>query len=94
MRLRSAFIALVIGAGLAAGACGDDNPSIASDATGGSDSGGSDGSGSGATLTSFVIDLVQNHSTDPTPAAFASFSALPDPDGDNNNTHAYDPLFP
>ncbi len=41
------------------------------------------GSGSAATLTSFVIDLIDNHSTDPTPAPFSAFSALPDPDGGN-----------
>ena len=53
-----------------------------------------DGSGSAsATFTTFVIDLVLNHGSDATPAAFASFQNLPDPDGDTNNVHAYDSLF-
>ena len=46
------------------------------------------------TLTSYVIDLVQNHTSDTTPAAYAEFSSLPDPDGDTNNTAAYSSLFP
>jgi hypothetical protein len=57
-----------------------------------------DGSAANPTFTSFVIDLVLNHNNDATPATFASFSALPDPDAGNatgvgENVHAYDSLF-
>jgi hypothetical protein len=46
------------------------------------------------TLTTFVIDLVANQTSDTTePLPFDQFSMLPDPDGTNNNVHAYDPLF-
>jgi hypothetical protein len=45
-----------------------------------------------ATLTSYVIDLVQHHTSDTeAPRAYSEFSALPDPDG--NNGSAYAPLF-
>ena len=78
---------------LVLGACGDDKQSP--DAAPPPDMGsGSDAAPPGATLTTFVIDLVQNQTADNTqPVSFAMFSTLPDPDGDNNNTHAYDPLF-
>lgn len=46
------------------------------------------------TLTTFVIDLIENHTDNGPPAPFSMFEALPDPDGDANNTGAYDPLFP
>lgn len=46
-----------------------------------------------ATFTSFVIDLVKNHTADTTAAVpYTSFQALPDPD--TNNGSAYNPLFP
>lgn len=84
-------LALLVVATLAA-ACGDDNPSI------GGDSGTDSGSGSNmppATLTSYVIDLVMNHTTaTDLPKPYTDFSTLPDPDGDMNNGSAYDPLFP
>jgi hypothetical protein len=84
-------LALLVVATLAA-ACGDDNPSLASD------SGTDSGSGSGmppATLTSYVIDLVMNHTTATDLAKpYTDFSTLPDPDGDMNNGSAYAPLFP
>ncbi len=77
---------------IALAACGPaDHLHLGQDAGGGSD--GSDG-GTATTLTSYVIDLVTNHSGDPNPAAYATFSALPDPDGDSNNTAAYSSLFP
>lgn len=48
-----------------------------------------------ATFTSFVIDLVQNQTSNTTaPKPFSDFATLPDPDGDSNNTAAYNPLFP
>lgn len=53
------------------------------------------GSGSSGTFANFVIDLVENQTSDTTtPVAFASFSTLPDPDGDANNTAVFGPLFP
>ena len=81
--------ALVAVFALAAGACGDDSPSLAGD-------GGSGGDGGvipPATFTDFVTDLVKNHSGDATPTPFAMFMSLPDADGDSNNVHAYDNLF-
>jgi len=80
-------VAVVIAFGLAAGACGGDNPTLQDASTPDASQPG------GATLTSYVIDLVTNHSNDPTPAAYTDFSTLPDPDGDTNNVHAYDTLF-
>jgi hypothetical protein len=67
--------------------CGDDNPTL------GQQDGSGSGSNPGATFTSFVIDLVLNHGSDATPAAFTSFSTLPDPDGSANNPNAYNALF-
>jgi len=52
-----------------------------------------------ATFTTYVIDLVKNH-TDNTGASrpFSEFSALPDPDGTSNNGNGtqgvYSTLFP
>ena len=91
MKLRSSLLglALAVGLGLAASACGGDNPYIPSDGQG---SGSGSGSGA-ATFTSYVIDLITNHSSDQTPASYADFKDLPDPDGDNNNGSAYDSLF-
>ncbi len=45
------------------------------------------------TFTDYVIDLVNNHNSDQDPAAYERFKDLPDPDGDANNTAAYDSLF-
>jgi hypothetical protein len=46
-----------------------------------------------ATLTSYVIDLVQHHTTGTdAPRPYSEFQALPDPDGSNGS--AYAPLFP
>ena len=45
-----------------------------------------------ATLTSYVIDLVQHHTTaTEQPRPYSEFSSLPDPD--LNNGSAYVPLF-
>ena len=44
-------------------------------------------------FTEFVIDLVNNRSDDQKPVAYEDFKDLPDPDGDTNNTAAYDSLF-
>jgi hypothetical protein len=52
-----------------------------------------DAGSNGETLTQFVVNLVLNVSASSTPAAFSTFSALPDPDGTNNNTAAYAVLF-
>ena len=45
------------------------------------------------TFTEYVIDMVNNRTEDQNPAAFERFKDLPDPDGDANNTAAYEPLF-
>jgi len=45
-----------------------------------------------AILTSYVIDLVQHHTTaSDTPRPYSEFSSLDDPDGSNGS--AYAPLF-
>jgi hypothetical protein len=72
-------------------ACGDNQipPSGNGDA-------GTDGPGA-STLTSFVIDLIQNHTADNTqPVSFDQFAALPDPDLNNADpkTGGYSTLFP
>jgi hypothetical protein len=86
MKTRSTLLgALAIVIGLAA--CGDDSPTVQD----GSQT--PDGPGPAANFTAYVIDLVKNHTDDPTPAAFSDFMSLPDPDGDANNVHAYDTLF-
>jgi hypothetical protein len=86
---RTRLFAIFAGLGLALAACGDDTPFVPKD--GGP---GSDGGNPNATLTSYVIDLITNHSADQAPAAYADFKDLPDPDGDTNNGSAYSPLFP
>lgn len=88
MKLRSSLLglAIAVGLGLTAAACGDDSPFVPGDGNG-------SGSGSGATFTSFVLDLVNNHTADPTPTAYSTFEDLADPDGDTNNGSAYDSLF-
>jgi hypothetical protein len=87
---RAMLLAIVVGLGQGfVTACGDDNPQLQDGSTP-----GMDGSGSGVeTLTKFVIDLINNHSNDPTPAAFSTFSTLPDPDALDNNGSAYSSLF-
>jgi hypothetical protein len=48
-----------------------------------------------ATLTTFVIGLIQNETlSNNAPRPLADFVDLPDPDGASNNLDAYDPLFP
>ncbi|HEY3801037.1 MAG TPA: hypothetical protein VGL61_00465 [Kofleriaceae bacterium] len=86
MKQRFSLLAGALAVALAfASACGDDHPYVPADGPG-------SGGGSG-TLTAFVIDLIENHSSDPTPAAYSDFSTLPDPDGSANNTAAYATLF-
>lgn len=88
MKLRFSLVAIILG--LAIGACGDDTPYV----PGGGDGGGSgSGSNTPATLTSYVLDLVQNHTADQAPHPYSEFKDLSDPDGDMNNVHAYDALF-
>jgi len=89
VKVRSTLLGgiIVLGLAVVASACGDDHPYVPQDAGSGS------GSGAG-TLTTFVIDLIVNHTGDPTPAAYADFATLPDPDGSANNTAAYSSLFP
>jgi hypothetical protein len=90
MKLRSSLLglAIAVGLGLTAAACGDDSPFVPGDGPG-----SGSGSGSNATFTSFVLDLVTNHTMDPAPADYSTFKDLPDPDGDSNNGSAYDSLF-
>jgi hypothetical protein len=91
---------LVLAALLAAAACGGNNngpgqdapppPPPGSDANPGSDA----PPPPAATLTSYVIDLVTNHTTaTELPRPFSEFASLPDPDGANNNLTAYQSLF-
>ena len=85
--------ALVIVLGVAFGACGDNGKSVPSD-------GSTDGAADAAidapmapTFTSFVIDVIQNQTSNTTnPVPFATFMGLPDPD--LNNPNAYNVLFP
>ena len=87
MRSRLLGVAIVLGFGCAA--CGDDSPYLAQDDAGMEPDAPSDP----ATFTSFVLDLIDKHGTDPAPATYESFKDLPDPDGDANNTSAYSSLF-
>jgi hypothetical protein len=91
-RLGSLFCLALITAAVACGSNGNSKKDSAIDTPTTID-GPSDGSGSAATFTTFVINLVLNVGANSTPAAFASFSTLPDPDGVNNNTNAYNSLF-
>lgn len=85
-------LAFVLAIGLA-GACGDDS-SATPDASPDIDA-PPDTPLPGATLTSFVKDLITNQTVNTTgPVDFATFATLPDPDGDTNNTMAYTSLFP
>ena len=86
---------------LAAAACGGNNNEPGQDAPPPPPPGSDANPGSDAppppatTLTSYVIDLVTNHTTaTDLPRPFTEFQALPDPDGANNNLVAYQSLFP
>ena len=91
-------LGLVLALGLAAVACGDDaksNPD-ASTAIDGKVTDGAmpDGNNPNANLTTYVIDLVKNHTNNTDlPRAFTEFSTLPDPDQTSNNLAAYASLF-
>jgi hypothetical protein len=76
--------AIVVGLAFAAGACGDDSPYVQKDA----------GPDPVVTFTSYVIDLVNNHTDSSAPVPYTDFKDLPDPDGEANNTAAYGSLFP
>ena len=82
------ILQLAIGMGLALAACGPDDHLTVGDAGAGSDAGPPAGS-----LTSYVIDLINNHTGDTAPRPYSEFGSLPDPDGDTNNTAAYGSLF-
>jgi hypothetical protein len=76
-------------------ACGDDHQKMPADAGPGGDAAPMPDAPPmpEATLTSYVIDLVQNHTNETeAPRAYSEFSSLPDPD--RNNGSAYAPLFP
>lgn len=73
-------------------ACGDDHPKAPGDAGADSPVVMPDAPTTAATLTSFVIDLVQHHTNaSDSPRPYSDFSGLPDPDG--SNASAYAPLF-
>jgi hypothetical protein len=96
--VKNAFAVLFV---LVAAACGDNNnnnKTPADSTTPPGDGSNTPGDGSNvqpaATLTSYVVDLVLNHTTTPEEArAYDEFKALPDPDGDTNNGSAYNSLF-
>ncbi|HSN29257.1 MAG TPA: hypothetical protein VLT45_23370 [Kofleriaceae bacterium] len=76
---------------LALAACGDDHLEKAP-IDGGTDTAMPDAPMTPATLTSYVIDLVQHHTTaTDTPRPYSDFQSLPDPDATNGS--AYAPLF-
>lgn len=84
--------------GLALAACGDDNPST-KDASPGQDTtmmnpdAAPDGGNPNANFTTFVIDLVKNHTNSTeAPVAFTTFSTLADPDA-TSTTNPYASLF-
>lgn len=82
---------LVIAALLAA--CGDDGVKPKGDAGIDAPAVIPDAPATPATLTSYVIDLVEHHTTETeAPRPYAEFQALADPDGSNGS--AYAPLFP
>jgi hypothetical protein len=73
-------------------ACGDDHLKVRPDAGGTQDAPMADAPMTPETLTSYVIDLVQHHTTaTDTPRPYSEFSSLNDPDGSNGS--AYAPLF-
>ncbi len=83
-------IALALAFTLAAAACGD-NQNAPSD---GMMPGDGNNPNPNPTLTSYVVDLVMNHTANPeAPRAYTEFSTLADPDGDANNGSAYSALF-
>jgi ABC-type phosphate/phosphonate transport system substrate-binding protein len=92
--VRRALAAVVVAAcAIGAAACGDGN-SDKPDAAPNPIDAPVDAPVTPVNLTSYVTDLVKNQTMDTTaPKAFGEFSTLPDPDGDANNTSAYDSLF-
>ncbi len=85
-------IALVLAVALLA--CGDNNKAVIPDGPQAIDA-AVDAPMAAATLTTYVIDLITNHTSSTIlPHPFSEFSTLPDPDGVSNNTAAYNSLFP
>ena len=74
---------MLIGLGLTTTGCPNDTPYVPQEDAGIEEK----------TLTKFVIDLINNQTNDGPPASYDTFKDLPDPDGDSNNTGAYDALF-
>ena len=91
---RAFWLVVVMGVVMAVAACGDDGGTPAIDA--GPDAAIDapiDAPPDGSTFTTFVIDQIQNQTTaTATPAPYATFAPLPDPD--SANPAAYAPLFP
>jgi hypothetical protein len=86
-------LALSLLTGLAA--CGDDGGGPSGNPDSGvpqQDGGGPDAGPPPATFTAFVIDLVEHQTTATAEPAPIDFD-LPDPDGADNVTTAYDSLF-
>ncbi|MBA3501396.1 MAG: hypothetical protein M4D80_12850 [Myxococcota bacterium] len=53
-----------------------------------------DGDSPAGTLTTFVIDIIENQTVDNMPAmSETEFESLADPDADTNNLDAYNGLF-
>ena len=73
-------------------ACGDSGSKKQPDAGATQDAPMADAPMTPETLTSYVIDLVQHHTTaTDAPRPYSEFSSLNDPDGSNGS--AYAPLF-
>ena len=92
-------VVLALGLAAFAGACGDNNSTPDAPITPIHDSSVvdtmTDAPVVAATLTSYVKDLVLNHTNNTDlPRAFTEFSTLPDPDQTSNNLAAYSSLFP
>lgn len=92
-------VVLALGLAAFAGACGDNNNTPDAPITPIHDSSVADTMTDGpivaATLTTYVKDLIANHTNNTELAKpFTDFSTLPDPDQTNNNLAAYSSLFP
>jgi hypothetical protein len=92
-------LGFILALGLAAVACGDDGnttPDAPKPPIDGTmiDAPMIDAPPAPVTLTSYVIDLITNHTDNGPPRAFTDFSTLMDPDQTNNNLAAYASLFP
>ena len=79
-------LGFILALGLATAACGDDSGTTKDASNPDTNNPGQDtmmpDAPMAATFTSFVIDLVKNHTTSTeAPQPYSAFSSLPDPDG-------------